>query len=325
MKTKLALSIFFFFCCLCLGQQYEQLDEKVRNYPEFESIEHLAIRIKNDFDSDILRVRAAFIWVTDNMQYGKTVDDFFKPATTIVYYSEKWKVLQLEKIQDEKIKDVFYKKQGVCFEYSILLKKLCDEFGLPSHIVKGIGKQDIQHIENKKLYKDHTWNAIWLDNAWRLFDATWASGFLNPVQHVFVRSLNERYFDAEPEELIKDHFPAERKWQLLSTPITLKEFYEAPIFLDSYFKNNIGLLPGMSGLINSQELLLSFENLPLNCRLNYSMDLKNGKGRMRTMRIVKRGHKGYTTRLKLPNTITEFEHLTVYLDKKPIIKFRVDF
>ena len=63
MRLKKLLFIFFLFSSLCYAGPYESVDYKVRNYPHFNSLEHLSIRIMNDFRSDTNRVRAASIWI----------------------------------------------------------------------------------------------------------------------------------------------------------------------------------------------------------------------------------------------------------------------
>lgn len=58
------------------------------------------------------------------------------------------------------------------------------------------------------------------------------SVYLYPY-YVFSR-YDDFYFLADPEDFIDSHYPAEQKWQLLDTPITLEEF-EKRVFKTSQF------------------------------------------------------------------------------------------
>ena len=58
---------------------------------------------------------------------------------------------------------------------------------------------------------NHEYNAINLDGKWYPIDATWGSGY--SMCGVYVREFNEFYFLADPELLIKTHFPSDEKWQ----------------------------------------------------------------------------------------------------------------
>ncbi|MEX0314252.1 MAG: transglutaminase domain-containing protein [Allomuricauda sp.] len=325
--SKIALSFFILASSFCLGQDYGNVDERVRNYSYFDTIDSLALQIVNDFDSDTEKVRAAFVWLTHNFTYGKTMEDFFKPRPTIIYYSERGKQRQLKKLDDKLIVYAFKNKRGVCHDYSKVLKKLYDKFGLESHIIRGVVKEDVRDITGEKIYKNHAWNAVKLNGEWKLMDPTWASGYYDESRKIQVRKFNERYFDVNPKEFIKDHFPAESKWQLLKEPISVKSFYSAPIYLPGYFESDVELASEVSGLLNQSEadvLLFTFDKFPKNLMLNYSIDSDTSKGRIRRMGIGKRIEKRYVSRLKLRKWLNSEQRLTLYIDKNPILRFSVD-
>ncbi|HEX9152985.1 MAG TPA: hypothetical protein VF842_12925, partial [Flavobacterium sp.] len=70
----------------------------------------------------------------------------------------------------------------------------------------------------------HAWCAAKIDNKWYLFDPTWGSGYVNNGK--FFKKLNEKYFKAEPANLISSHIPFDYLWQFLNYPITNDEFYD---------------------------------------------------------------------------------------------------
>ncbi|WP_190809526.1 transglutaminase domain-containing protein [Flagellimonas sp. S3867] len=325
--SKIVFSFFILVSAFTMAQEYGHVDKKVKKYPYYNHIDHLAHRIQNDFGSDMERVRAAFVWLTHNITYGKTMDEFFEPKITIIYYSERGKERQIKKAQDNKINQAFKNKRGVCYDYSMMMKNLVDHFGLESKIVRGIVKEDIRDVRGEKLYKNHAWNAIKINNEWRLMDPTWATGYWDESTKLFVRDFNDRYFDANPEEFIKDHFPAQEEWQLLKEPVALNTFYTAPIFLPGYFENNIELSKETSGLLTQTEnfeLIFAFEKFPHSTQLNYSIDSNSSTGRIRNIGVRKKGKQLYISKLRLNSALKEGQKITLYINRNPILEFKMD-
>lgn len=326
MRT-IALYIFLFIPAFCFAQNYDEVDKIVLEYSHFDNMDELANHIKTDFVYDIDKVRAAFVWVANNIRYGKTMDELFTPKTKIIYYSERGKERLLQKVWDKKVKRAFKNKRGVCFDYSMILKQLYDQLGIESKVIPGIAKEEIKDLNGETVYKNHSWNAVKLNNEWKLMDPTWAAGFVDEKNQVFVRRFNHHYFDTAPEAFIKDHFPEKKRWQLLKQPITLNSFFSAPIFLPAYFENEIKLSPLMDGLIKQTENLeleFAFEKLPTRNRLKYSIHSNQERGKIRNMDIRKRGKNLFVSTLRLDKTLMNGQQLVLYIGKKPIIAFRVD-
>jgi hypothetical protein len=78
-----------------------------------------------------------------------------------------------------------------------------------------------------------------IDGSWHLVDATWASGYFTYSSDEFVQHYNDYYFLTPPESFIKDHFPEDLKWTLLTNPPTLKEFERAPFRTHAFVKSKI--------------------------------------------------------------------------------------
>jgi len=81
-------------------------------------------------------------------------------------------------------------------------------------------------IEN---YRNYTWNYIEIKGEYYLLDVSLAAKFkyLYP-DYIYL------YFGTEPEIFIRQHFPNENKWQLLSEPYTLEKF-ESMALLTPFF------------------------------------------------------------------------------------------
>ncbi|TMU57435.1 transglutaminase domain-containing protein [Flagellimonas algicola] len=303
------------------------MDKIVLEYPHFDSIDELAYQIKTDFVYDIDKIRAAFVWVTNNITYGKTMDELFVPRTKIIYYSERGKERLLEKVWKKKVKQAFKNRRGVCFDYSMMLKQLYDLLGIESKLIPGIAKEEIKDLNGETVYKNHSWNAVKLNNKWKLMDPTWAAGFVDEVKQVFVRRFNDHYFDTDPKAFIKEHFPEKKRWQLLKQPITLNSFFSAPIFLPAYFENEVELSPLTDGLIKQTENLeleFAFEKLPTRNRLKYSIHSSQERRKIRNLDIRKLGENLFISTLRLDKELLNGQQLILYLGKRPIIAFRVD-
>ena len=118
------------------------------------------------------------------------------------------------------------------------------EFECVSCYAKGVGYEPGK-ILNKT---DHEYNVIKLDNKWYPIDSTWGAGHIESKK--FIKSYNEFYFLADPELLIKTHFPADEKWLLTKKKYTLEEFFKWPIVKHSFYLYGFEKYSPEIGLMN---------------------------------------------------------------------------
>ena len=180
----------------CLSQNYQNIDSIVEKYPKnFKSIETLASWINLDFDSDIDKVRAAYYWLVNNIEYYSD-SVVIKPSFDI-YFSEYQRTRHEKQKNKKRIEDAFSTKKANCLGYALSLKLLCDAFNVESEIIKGIAKCDVNDINVDLKIKNHAWNAVKLNDKWHLIDISWATGFdfnieeaVNTINHyiLFYRS-----------------------------------------------------------------------------------------------------------------------------------------
>ena len=80
----------------------------------------------------------------------------------------------------------------------------------------------------KKNFNNNTisdaWVAAYIDGAWYLFDPTWGAGYVN--NDTFFKRFNESFYKVMPAKFIEDHMPFDPMFQLLSYPLTNREFIE---------------------------------------------------------------------------------------------------
>ena len=325
MRFKKLLFIFFLSTSICNAGPYESVDYKVRSYPYFNSLEHLSIRIKNDFSSDTDRVRAAFMWIIYNMDYGRSYDMIFQSDKHFPYYSEIGRKYQMRKIEVEKIRQSFRERIGVCLDYSLILKELCSLFEIPSEIIIGVTKTEIRDLKGDQLLKNHTWNAVQIDGEWKLVDPTWASGQINRNFLRFYSSYVDHFFFTDPADFIKSHLPANAVWQLLDNPIDAKDFAMAPSYFPAYFANEVELSPNTNGIISLSdynEYLIIFDKLPDVEHMHYRLD--NSRN-LKKMEIKKAENQPYVSVIKLKKKLKRsHSFLTVFMDYRPILKFKIE-
>ena len=319
------LSILFFTSAVAYGMDFKDVDEKVSQYPHFKSLEHLSIRIMNDFQTDEERVRAGFIWIIYNMEYGRSYDQIFQADQRYPYYSEFGKQYQMRKLELKKIEQSFRERIGVCLDYSLILKELCSLFKIPSEIVIGVAKTDIRDLNGDQLLKNHTWNAIQIDGEWKLADPTWAAGQINRRLVRFFGGNVDHFFFTEPSDFIKSHYPANPAWQLLEEPLDAESFAKAPRYFPEYFEKDVQLSPKTNGIISLSkynEYLIIFDKLPDVEELHYATSESRN---LKKMGLVKSKNRPYVSKIKLRKKLkNNFTFLTVFMDYKPILKFKVE-
>ena len=179
-----------------------------------------------------------FYWIASNIGYD-----------TGSYFSGQY--------GDQTAEGVFRTRKGVCAGYANLYKYLCDQFQMPCEIVSGYSKgYGFEAREDAPSETDHAWNAVQIDRHWYLMESTWGAGHLNDRKE-FVHDLTSYYFLPRPNEMIYHHLPEDEKWQLLRTPINMKQYMQMPKLRPLYFdlclelinprdQADIFLLPGKS-------------------------------------------------------------------------------
>ncbi|CAF1235375.1 unnamed protein product [Adineta steineri] len=164
-----------------------------------------------------------FYWITCNIEYD-----------TVSYFSKNY--------QNQSAENVFRTKQGVCAGYANIYKYLCDQLNLKCEIVSGYSKgYGFDSREDVPTDTDHAWNAIELDGHWYLMESTWGAGRLTD-EKLFQPELNTYYFFPRPNEMIYHHLPENDKWQLLRTPIQMKQYLQMPKIDPIYFQLDLNLI-----------------------------------------------------------------------------------
>lgn len=131
---------------------------------------------------------------------------------------------------------VFRERKAVCSGYALLLVEMGKHTGDKIVYVSGVSRDDSGDVSGA----GHAWNAVEIEGAWYLLDATWNDP-TNPDKH---QSDNYRtsYLFTPPHIFGMDHFPEEPKWQLREEPITRGEFMRQPLVAPNFYVNGLELI-----------------------------------------------------------------------------------
>lgn len=203
---------------------------------DLRSVPKLSYLLTKDLETDVEKLRSIFMWISRNIENDH-----------LVYLKNKRKRKQLQndsiklfewnkEIQKKTLETLLKKKKTVCTGYAFLLKRMCKYAGIKSEIINGYSKTGGTEMEDLRS-PNHSWNAVLINNKWYLCDPTWASGIFNPNTSLFEFDYQKGYFLTDPKLFVKNHYPVDSKWTLITeNNPTYEEFTEGPLLYNSAFK-----------------------------------------------------------------------------------------
>ncbi|CAG8682382.1 15952_t:CDS:2, partial [Cetraspora pellucida] len=215
---------------------FSTVDEYARETPESEtkSEARLSNYLTSVWDDDIYKLRAIFVWITDNISYDCNL-----------FYSGKF--------SDKSAKDVLKTRTAVCAGYAKLFHELATEAGL--HVwqimgnAKGAGFQVGDTIDPNDRAHGHAWNGVLYKGEYLLIDSTWGAGHVNDKK--FNKKFKPFYFLTSPAKFIYSHFPKNSSQQYLQPTITKKEFTNQPHYKCGFFDEGLRFLRYYGSEINA--------------------------------------------------------------------------
>lgn len=131
---------------------------------------------------------------------------------------------------------------GVCSGFSLLFKNMCKALGLEANYVHGYGKGlPGQRPEKAK----HGWNSVKIYHSYYLVDVTWGAGSCKEDE--YQKKYTDFYFGTRPDEFIRTHLPSDKRWQLLSNIVTIKNFTNTLKLTPAYYENKFkAIIPDLS-------------------------------------------------------------------------------
>ena len=179
---------------------YEYIDLYVHKLSIQPTIEAQTKLIIKPFKKDFEKVRAIYIWVS-----------YF------ITYDHSYKITDAE--------NTFKQRKGVCAGYAKLFNKMCSIAGLKCEYITGYARgtgNDHSISFNSGMY--HAWNIVEINSCKYIVESTWAS----------CTSEYEKYYLADPKQMIQTHFPENSEYQLLKTNVTAEFFINSPAYYRKY-------------------------------------------------------------------------------------------
>lgn len=168
-------------------------------------VDRLAYSITRNSKSDQDKVYDIYRWIASN----------------IAYDHELGKSLELQRqiytTEEHVVQKVIKREKALCGGFAFLFRDLCEAVGIQAEVIHGFTKD---FVGSKKKIKEphHTWNAVKLDGRWQLLDVTWAIGYGGK------NKPDDFWFLTPAHEFIYSHYPEDKKWTLISKPISFVEF-----------------------------------------------------------------------------------------------------
>jgi len=170
----------------------------------------LAKEITAPFTTEEEKVRAIFIWITNNIAYDcVTYHNKKTPQGNLSYKTPEELQDKLNKYYYNYSMLVLRNKKAICDGYAILFREMCKEVGIECEFVEGRASENKDKI--KKLRRrnnfstNHTWNKVKINEVWYYVDVTWASGYCDKPVKRFFKKYNAYYFLTPVDKLYATH------------------------------------------------------------------------------------------------------------------------
>jgi Transglutaminase-like superfamily len=252
LNTKYCMILLLLYTHFAFAQQrqvsFSEIDDRVKSIDPAPPAQ-LAYALTKDYSTDKEKLRSIFSWIAEHIAYrvrnsNRNIQGSNRSSQLIFTDTVKWK-----SGNDYVAETVLQNKSAVCDGYARLFTSLCDYAGLRSAIIVGFANGD--YSRQSKFRCNHTWNAVYIDSAWRLLDVTWASGYTNYRGDEFFKRYDETYFLAPPEDFIRDHFPDDLRWTLMEKPAWPHELTTGPYKNRSFSKYRITSYLPATGVIEA--------------------------------------------------------------------------
>ncbi|KAI0119918.1 hypothetical protein GGR51DRAFT_1638 [Nemania sp. FL0031] len=220
------------------GLNLSQVDKNSRfitNLPPMTTSVALATTyVCRPYRSDVQRLRAIFVWVAEQVNWE---EDFEGEVDT---------------------RRVIQTRRGCAEEYAVLVHEMCAATGIHSEIVRGYLKTPGEVPETNIMPRsNHWWNAVLVDDEWRMIDCCLASPS-NPRRVLYSNASSGTaefwWFLTRPTELCWTHIPEHHAQQHICPPVAHETLLNLPGACPPYFKNTIAMVDFNTSLIRIEDL-----------------------------------------------------------------------
>ncbi|MCJ1427962.1 cytokinesis protein 3 [Sticta canariensis] len=186
------------------------------------------------YRSDVQRLRAIFTWVSEKVAW----DEDFEGEV------DSRRVIQM--------------KRGCAEEVAVLVMEMCLAMGLHAEVVRGYLKIPGEQADyDSRPRPNHWWNAVIVDNEWRIIDCSLASP-TNPKRGLYSSAgcqvAETGWFLARPMEICYTHIPMLPQQQRICPSVAPDILLALPCACPPYFRNGIQLIDYDTSLTRLENL-----------------------------------------------------------------------
>lgn len=252
------------------AKDFSKISTVVSKFKNINSPEELAKKISSNFSTDEDKVKAAFYWLATNINYDIAAVNSSKKQYHFKYTDEADKQRKIKAIQNTFIDETFLNRKGVCEEYALSLKKICDLLNITCRVINGNVRVDASEIGKIEKSTNHAWNLVYLNKKWIFMDATWAAGFgMNGKWH---RSFNPFFYNTTKNSIVKTHYSKNLIWNKFFNQTSLSVFYNQPIYKLRFLQTKAIIVSPKNGVIkrnSTNQIVLFLKNLDPTIRIDY--------------------------------------------------------
>ena len=192
------------------------------------------------YRSAVQRLRAIFTWCSERVSWD---DDVILHGYDDAYTDTR-RVIQT--------------KRGSSREVSALIVEMCTAIGLHAEQVRGYLKAPGEGLDLDAVTRpNHFWNAVLIDNEWRILDASIASP-TNPKRSQYsslsISIAEAWYFLARPSEICWTHVPCDAQQQHMVPPVSPDVLLALPVTCPPYFRLGLSMHVYDTSIVRTEEL-----------------------------------------------------------------------
>ncbi|KAK9462690.1 uncharacterized protein V1516DRAFT_647436 [Lipomyces oligophaga] len=140
---------------------------------------------------------------------------------------------------------IFRSKQASAEEMAYLVMSMCDVLQIPCEVVRGyLRPPGMSEATGDDMRVNHAWNAVVIDNEWRMVDASLASPS-HPRRSLYTNcsstNAEDFYFLTEPNQMLFTHIPQFRSQQHVVPSVRPELLMELPSVCPTMFKYHLVL------------------------------------------------------------------------------------
>jgi Transglutaminase-like superfamily len=314
------------------------------------NLDTLTRQLTARYSKPLLKTRAIFIWITDNIRYDyryyNKVNFNGKEEKAFSCTDDENCAARQIAWETKYVDRVLRKKKAVCEGYALLFQKMCRVAGIRAEIIPGYSRSKYYQVGTPGTL-DHAWNAVWIESSYFLLDPTWAAGgcMANDDGKLlfFQKKFNDYYWLTPPADFVRNHYPQDSTWTLIPR-YTKQAFTDNPYYLPSEIAK-IQVLAPSTGVITAKrgdtlrfklEYLGRFHDLQINSNIFRNPDIwttekiswRKSVRRLDTAAVSRQQYVQY----RKDGNIYEFEYvvadsalyyLDILFDRERILRFDV--